>query len=201
MTKIVIASNNKDKIKEIKKIMGKSFKTYSMSEIGYNREIKETGRTLEENALIKARAVKKTVKDMIVVSDDSGLEVDYIAKAPGVYSARFAGPGCSYEDNNKKLLKIMKGLPRKERKAEFVTIAAVIFPDGTEKTARGSVKGRIAEELCGAKGFGYDPVFFVPEHRKTYAQMTPELKNRVSHRRKAFEKAAEIIKKKLKKQG
>ncbi|HDT14874.1 MAG TPA: non-canonical purine NTP pyrophosphatase, partial [Firmicutes bacterium] len=133
MIKAVIASNNKDKIREIKSILGRGFKAVSMSEAGYNKEIKETGRTLEENALIKARTIRKRVKNTAVISDDSGLEVEYIAKAPGVYSARFAGAGCTYEDNNKKLLKIMEGLPRKERKAEFVTVAAVILPDGTEK--------------------------------------------------------------------
>ena len=195
MIKAVIASNNKDKIREIKSILGRGFKAVSMSEAGYNKEIKETGRTLEENALIKARTIRKRVKNTAVISDDSGLEVEYIAKAPGVYSARFAGAGCTYEDNNKKLLKIMEGLPRKERKAEFVTVAAVILPDGTEKTVRGSVKGYITDKPAGGNGFGYDPVFLVPEHNRTYAQMPQSLKNRISHRKKAFEKAVGIIKK------
>jgi len=198
MVKIIIASNNKNKVKEIKHILGaKRMRVLSLAEAGFRKDIKETGETLAENAAIKAREVSRKFRSSIIIADDSGLEVDYLAKAPGVYSARFAGPQCSYTDNNKKLLKLMKGASRKERNAAFRTVACVIFPGGKEEFVEGKVNGIIIQKEKGPNGFGYDPVFYLKKFRKTYAQMTLKEKNSVSHRAKAFKNAGKIIKKRL----
>ncbi|SRR6056297_3318712 len=198
MKDIIIASNNADKIKEIRSILNiQGVNLIPLYEAGFRREIKETGKTLEENALLKASKVRGEIKNRIIVSDDSGLEVDYIAGAPGVYSARFAGEGCGYDDNNRKLLKILKGVKRKERGAAFRTVACVIFPGAETKLAEGKVRGYITESPKGENGFGYDPLFVPEGRKKTYAQMSDTEKNRISHRKKAFKKAASMIKAKI----
>jgi len=195
MKEIVLASNNANKLKEIAHILSAGkVSVLSLKDIGFNSEIEETGETLSENALIKARAVRGKAGKRTVIADDTGLEVDYLAKAPGVYSARFAGPGCDYMDNNTKLLKLMKGVAFKERSAVFRTVVAVIYP---EEVHEGSVNVFISPAMKGKNGFGYDPVFYVKGKRKTYAQMTLEEKNRISHRKKAVQKAVISIKKKL----
>ena len=194
LKQIVFASNNKNKLKEVRCILTKKgIQVLSLEQAGFSGEIKETGETLAENALIKTRTVRKKVKDKIIIADDTGLEVDYLAKAPGVYSARFAGPECNYMDNNKKLLKILKDVKKGARGAVFRTVVAVSFPDGTEKTVEGRVKGYICKALKGNNGFGYDPVFVVPHLKKTYAQLTSAEKNALSHRKKAVMKALKII--------
>lgn len=196
MLRIVIASNNKHKVQEIKHILRKrGAEVQSLAEAGYLGEIEETGETLAENALIKARAVRKKIKNAVIIADDTGLEVGYLAGAPGVYSARFAGPQCSFSDNNRKLMKIMKGVPQKDRGAIFRTVMAIIFPDGKEELAEGRVKGEIAVKSAGANGFGYDPVFYLPKMKKTYAQLDLKQKNSVSHRQKAVKNAMKIIQK------
>lgn len=198
--KIVIASNNKNKIREIGDMLrALKAQVVSMSEAGCNFEIEETGETLAENAAIKARAVREHVKGAVILSDDSGLEVDYLAKAPGVYSARFAGPQCSYEDNNEKLLKLLKGVKTEGRKADFRTVVWVIMPDGREFRAEGRVKGYITPKLKGNNGFGYDPVFSLKPGGRTYAQMTAGEKNKISHRNRAVKAALKIIKAEMKK--
>lgn len=198
MKDIIIASNNADKIKEIRSILDiRGVNLIPLYEAGFRREIKETGKTLEENALLKASEVGKKIKNRIIVSDDSGLEVDYIAGAPGVFSARFAGEGCGYDDNNRKLLKILKGVNRKERGAAFRTVACIIFPAGETKLVEGKVRGYITERPGGKNGFGYDPLFVPAGRKKTYAQMSEAEKNRISHRKKAFKKAAAFIKSKI----
>jgi XTP/dITP diphosphohydrolase len=197
MLEIVLASNNANKAREITEILGKKKATVlTLPEVGFIGEIEETGETLAENALIKARVVAKKVPSKIVMADDTGLEVDYLAKAPGVYSARFAGPECSYIDNNIKLLKLLKGVKKKDRGAVFRTVMAVIYPDKKEELYEGRVFGHIAEKLTGNKGFGYDPVFYPEKSRKTYAQMDIEEKNLVSHRMKAVKNAWKGIREK-----
>jgi len=200
MAEIILASNNKNKAKEIAHIFkGNDVRILTLDEIGFKGDIKETGETLAQNAAIKAHAVRKMAKGRIIIADDSGLEVDYLAKAPGVYSARFAGPGCTYKDNNLKLLKLMNGVKKAERKASFRTVICIVFPDGREAFAEGRVNGYISEAIRGKEGFGYDPVFFYVPAKRTFAEMTFSQKNTVSHRKKATEKAWEIIKKELKK--
>lgn len=199
MMEIVLASNNKNKLSEISHILWKSgIKVLSLADIGFNREIEETGETLSENALIKARAVRAKAKGRLVIADDTGLEVDYLAKAPGVYSARFAGPECSFVDNNRKLLKLLKGVRTPDRGAIFRTVVAVIYNDGTEEVYEGRVPGSISLSEKGKMGFGYDPVFYPENSNKTYAQMTPEEKNSLSHRKKAVINAVKGIRKRLK---
>lgn len=196
MVEIVLATNNAGKAAEISGILGKKARVFTLSEVGFDAEIEETGETLAGNALIKARAVADKVRGKIIMSDDSGLEVDYLAKAPGVYSARFAGPGCSYSDNNKKLLKLLKGTAKKERGAVFRTVVAVIYPDKTEEIYEGKISGCIAEKIAGTGGFGYDPVFIPENKRKTFAQMAPAEKNAISHRMKAVKNGWNGIKRK-----
>jgi XTP/dITP diphosphohydrolase len=194
--KIVIASNNRHKVMEIKDILKSArAQVLSLAEAGFKGEIDETGETLSENALIKARAVRRKIRDGIIMADDTGLEVDYLAKAPGVYSARFAGPQCSFEDNNRKLLKLLKGLPAKQRTALFRTVIAIIYPDGREELVEGRVKGSIAARPAGNNGFGYDPLFYLAGLKKTFAQLDIKQKNSVSHRQKAVKNAVKMIKK------
>ncbi|HRU39215.1 MAG TPA: RdgB/HAM1 family non-canonical purine NTP pyrophosphatase [Candidatus Goldiibacteriota bacterium] len=199
MLRIVIASNNKNKVREISDILKGKAEALSLEDAGFKGDIEETGETLAENALIKARTVAKKVKNAIIMADDTGLEVDYLAKAPGVYSARFAGPGCTYDDNNKKLLRLLRGVPAGQRQAVFRTVVAVVFPDKTEALAEGRIKGQIATRQKGKNGFGYDPVFFIPSHKRTYAEMDLREKNMVSHRQKAVKNALKLILKKTEK--
>jgi len=199
MKKIILATNNKDKIKEIKNILKNiKYNIFTLSDILLNKSIKETGETISDNARIKARAIRKYVKDAIILSDDTGLEVDFLAKAPGVYSSRFAGAGCTYEDNYKKLLWLLREVPWKQRKATFKTSVYIIFPDGNEKLVTGKVSGYITFMPKGTNGFGYDPVFYIPQKGKTYAELSLKEKNAISHRKKAFENAYKQIKKWIK---
>jgi len=147
--------------------------------------------------MIKAETVAKKIKDAVIMADDTGLEVEYLAKAPGVYSARFAGPGCSYADNYKKLLKLLKGVPFRQRQAVFRTVIAVIFPDKSWALSEGRVNGFIAGSAKGSCGFGYDPVFYVPSLKRTYAELDLAAKNRISHRKKAVKNAWKMIRKKM----
>lgn len=195
MKKIVLVTNNKHKIKEIKSILkNKNYRIFTLKDIGFKKKIKETGETISDNARIKARLVRKYIKDAIILSDDTGLEVNFLAKAPGVYSSRFAGYGCTYEDNNKKLLWILRDVPWNQRKATFKTCVCIIFPDGSEKIVIGKVDGYITFTPKGTNGFGYDPVFYVTEKGKTFAEMSLKEKNIISHRKKAFENAYKKIK-------
>lgn len=189
MKTIVVASSNAHKIKEIQAIMDKfGMKTISRDEAGVpDFEIEEDGETFEENSLKKATEIMK-ITGRITIADDSGLMVDYLGGAPGVYSARFAGEECDDEKNNDKLLKLLKGIPQKERTAKFVTVITLAFPDGDTVVARGECKGRIIETPTGENGFGYDPVFVPDGYDKTFAQLGKEKKNTISHRAKALEK-------------
>ena len=196
--RIVFATGNQDKMKEIRMILEDlGIPVYSMKEVGVNIEIVEDGTSFEENAEIKARAVSRVLKNDIVLADDSGLEIDYLDKAPGIYSARFAGEDTSYDVKNRIFLDRLEGVPEEERTARFVCAVAAVFPDGTSKTVRGTIEGRIAHEILGENGFGYDPIVYVPEYEMTTGEMAPELKNSISHRGKALEQMKEILKRKL----
>jgi len=196
MKEVIIASANKHKLDEIKSIL-KDYKVISMEEAGFYDDIIEDGKSFEENALIKANAIhKKTGK--LVLGDDSGLMVDYLNGEPGIYSARYAGEEKSDEKNNKKLLNALKNVDKKDRGAKFVCCVGICYEDGSNECVRGEDLGEIGFEERGDGGFGYDPLFYIKELDKTYAELTFEEKNMVSHRRRAFTKAKEILDKKLK---
>jgi len=165
-----------------------------VKEAGISIDIEEDGSTYEENALIKARAVAACT-DAIVMADDSGLEVDALNKEPGVLSARYMGEDTPYSIKNGEIIKRLTGVPDEERSARFVCAIAAVLPDGRELTTRATIEGRIGYEEKGANGFGYDPIFYVPEFGKTTAELTEEEKNKVSHRGKALELMKEELKK------
>ncbi len=194
---MIFATGNEDKMKEIRMIMGEDHgKVLSMKEAGIQIDIEENGTTYEENALIKARAVAKRVHDL-VLADDSGLEIDFLNGEPGVYSARYLGEDTSYRVKNAKLLKRLEGVSEEKRTARFVCAIGAVFPDGREVTVRAAVEGRIDYEEKGKNGFGYDPIFYVPELGKTTAEMTEEEKNSISHRGKALRMLKEELGKNL----
>jgi XTP/dITP diphosphohydrolase len=193
--RIVFATGNKGKIKEIQMIMADTgLEVVSMKEAGIVVEPDENGTTYEENALTKARAVAEYTDD-IVMADDSGLEIDYLNKEPGIYSARYMGEDTSYRIKNANLIERLNGVPDEQRTARFVCAIAAVLPDGTELTTRAAIEGRIGYEEKGSNGFGYDPIFYVPRFGKTTAELTEEEKNQVSHRGQALE----LMKKELKK--
>ena len=197
MKKFVVATKNQGKLKEIQEILAKlPFRVVSMVDEGITEDIEENGTTFEENALIKAREVHKMTGE-IVMADDSGLEVDYLDGAPGVYSSRFAGENASDEDRNNKLLELLKDVAYEDREARFVCVIAVVLPDGDEFTVRGTCEGYIGFKPEGKNGFGYDPLFYVPEFNITTAQMEPEQKHKISHRGKALRLMAEELKKRI----
>lgn len=192
--KVIFATKNKNKMKEIREILaGKDYEILSMEEAGIDIDVVEDGSTFEENALIKSRAIRDYVKDAIVLSDDSGLEIDYLNGAPGIYSARFEGEDTPYSIKNQIILNKLEGVPDEDRTARFVCAVAAAFPDGTEQVVRGTIEGMIGYESAGDNGFGYDPIFFVPEYRCTTAEMTPEQKNEISHRGKALRMIAQYL--------
>ena len=196
--RIIFATGNENKMKEIRMILKDlGMEILSMKEAGVDIDIVEDGMSFEENAEIKARAVARVLTNDIVLADDSGLEIDYLDKAPGIYSARFAGEDTSYDIKNRILLDRLEGVPDEERTARFVCAVAAVFPDGTVSVVRKTIEGRIAEEAAGDNGFGYDPIFYVPEYGCTTAEMKPEQKNELSHRGKALRAMREILKEKV----
>ena len=197
MTEIIFATGNKDKMREIREIMADcDVHIVSMKEAGIRVDIVEDGTTFEENAKIKARAVAAHT-DAIVLADDSGLEIDYLNKEPGIYSARYAGTDTSYDIKNSLLLSRMKGVPDKQRTARFVCAVAAVFPNGDKEVVRGTMEGCIGYEIAGPNGFGYDPIFFLPEYGCTSAELAPEKKNELSHRGEALRMMRQIMEKKL----
>lgn len=192
MKQIVLATRNQGKIAEIKAIFPDDIEFLSYDDFERLPEVVEDGRTFEENAIKKAIEVARWT-GRVALADDSGLEVDVLGRMPGVLSARFAGPGASDEANNVKLLDLMRGVPDGRRGARFRCVIAVATPGGDVKTAQGVCEGYIAHEMRGARGFGYDPLFVVPEYGKTFAELGPEIKNKISHRAKALEKARGIL--------
>ncbi len=184
--RIIIATGNKDKVREINEILkGTDFDAVSMKEIGIDPEIVEDADSFEGNALIKARTVHELTKEY-VMADDSGLCIDALDGAPGIYSARFCGEDSTYEEKFKKIFEMLKDVPEEKRTAQFVCAIAVVRPDGTSFTVRGECHGVLHEKPMGENGFGYDPIFYVPEFGMTTAQMSKEQKNMISHRGKAL---------------
>lgn len=187
LKKIIFATGNEGKMKEIREILGDlDAEVLSLKEAGIEAEIEENGKTFEENAVIKAKAICEMTGE-IVLADDSGLEIDYLNKEPGVYSARYMGENTSYHIKNGNLINRLKGVPDEKRTARFVCVIAAAFPDGVIKTARGTMEGRIGYEEKGENGFGYDPIFFLPEFGCTSAELSMEEKNKISHRGKALQ--------------
>lgn len=203
MKKLIIASNNKKKIKELKSIVENlGWDVKSLADENIDIEVEEDGLTFEENAEKKAREIydfliQRGDKNFAVLSDDSGLEVDYLNGAPGVYSARYAGEHGNDDKNNKKLLKALEGVEDKDRGARFVCHITLINDLGKSTDFAGTVNGRIIKELNGKSGFGYDPLFFNEEINKTFGEATKEEKNKVSHRGKALKILKEEIQKVL----
>ena len=196
--RIVFATGNQNKMREIRMILADlGVEIYSMKELGVDIDIEENGKTFEENAEIKARAVAQVLADDIILADDSGLEIDYLGKAPGVYSARFAGEDTPYDVKNRLLLDKLNGVPEEQRTARFVCVIAATFPDGEVETVRGTMEGIIGHEIEGENGFGYDPIFVIPECGCTTAQLDPVKKNELSHRGKALRAMRKVLEEKM----
>lgn len=195
--RIVFATGNAGKMREIRMIMeDMGMEILSMKEIGINPDIVEDGTTFTENAIIKAKAVA-ALTDAIVLADDSGLEIDALNKEPGIYSARYMGENTSYRIKNANLIERLEGVPDEKRTARFVCAIAAVLPNGELLTTLGTVEGRIGYEEKGANGFGYDPIFFLPEFGCTSAELTDEQKNEISHRGKALRAMKELLQEKL----
>ena len=177
--KVIVATGNEGKMNEIRQILGGENIEFSSlrDENLQNVEIVEDGSTFEENAIIKARKISDITGQM-VLADDSGLEVDYLDKAPGIYSARYMGEDTPYDVKNNHIIKLLEGVPQEKRTARFVCAMACAFPDGRTITTRGVIEGIIGYEERGTNGFGYDPIFYVPEFGCTTSELTPEEKNK-----------------------
>ena len=198
MKKIIFATTNKNKVREVNMMMeGFDVKLIPMSEMGIDVDIEETGTTFEENAIIKAKAICDLTGE-IALADDSGLEVDYLDGAPGVYSSRFLGEDTPYEIKNDYIIDKLKDAKGDERSARFACAMAMVFPDGDVETCYGTIEGLIGYEQRGTNGFGYDPIVYVPEYEMTTGEMAPELKNSISHRGKAIEQMKEVMKRRFK---
>ena len=192
--KIIFATKNQGKVREIKQILADMpFEVVSLKDEGIDVDVIEDGTTFEENAVKKAVEIMKLTGE-ICMSDDSGLEIDYLDKAPGVYSARFLGEDTPYEIKNKKVLEMLSGVPEDKRTARYISVIATAFPDGRVITTMGTLEGIIGYKAKGENGFGYDPIFFLPEYGKTTAELAPEFKNEISHRGKALEAMKERLK-------
>jgi XTP/dITP diphosphohydrolase len=193
--KAVLASNNPGKLRELNTILSAlGLEVISQREAGLNLDVEETGTTFEENSLLKAQAACQA-SGMIAIADDSGLEVDALNGAPGVYSARYGTPDLDDQGRTALLLKNMEG--KEERACRFVSVVTCCFPDGRVLVARGTCEGQVAENPQGENGFGYDPIFYVPELEKTFAQLSDEEKNARSHRGRALQKLAELLKEQI----
>lgn len=195
MKRLVVASNNQHKIEEIKAMLSKyNISVISLKEAALDIDVEEDGSTFMENAYKKAFEISKILKEDMILADDSGLMVDALGGAPGIYSARFSGEHGNYKKNNEKLKALMLGKPKEERKAQFVCAMVLITGKKQIIKVQGEVNGYIIEEEKGHSGFGYDPLFYVPEYGLTFAEMDASLKNKISHRRKALEKLDKEIK-------
>ena len=193
MKKIIFATGNADKMKEIREILGDlDIELLSLKDAGIHADIVEDGKTFEENAQIKASAIFEKCHD-IVLADDSGLEIDYLNKEPGIYSARYMGEDTSYDIKNQTLLDRLEGVPDEKRTARFVCAIAAAMPDGSCEVVRGTMEGIIGHEIAGENGFGYDPIFFLPEYGCTSAELSPEKKNELSHRGEGLRKIRKIL--------
>lgn len=191
--RIIFATGNEGKLREIRMILADlEYEVVSMKEAGVEIEIIEDGKTFEENAVIKASAIMQETGEL-VLADDSGLEIDYLNGEPGVYSARYLGEDTPYDIKNQIILDRLEGVEEEKRTARFVCAVAVAYPDGTTKTIRETMEGIIGYESKGSNGFGYDPIFFLPEYGCSSAELSPEEKNKISHRGKALQKAKELL--------
>ena len=186
MKKVIFATGNEGKMKEIREILGDlDSQLLSLKDAGITADIEENGNSFEENAVIKATAIRDLTGE-IVLADDSGLEIDYLNKEPGIYSARYMGEDTSYHIKNANLIERLDGVPDEKRTARFVCAIAAAFPDGTVRTVRAAMEGRIGYEEKGENGFGYDPIFYLPEYGCSSAELSMEEKNKISHRGKAL---------------
>ncbi len=204
MKKLIFATGNENKMTEIRMILADlKMEVLSQKEAGIKADVIENGSTFEENAAIKAAEVARIAasmpgyEDAVIMADDSGLEIDRLNKEPGIYSARYMGEDTSYDIKNRALIDRLEGVPDGERTARFVCAIAAVFPDGSCEVVRGTMEGRIGYEIAGENGFGYDPIFYLPEYGCTSAQLSPEKKNELSHRGEGLRKIREILKKKL----
>ena len=200
--KIIFATGNEHKMTEIRMILEDlGAEIFSQREAGIEAEVVEDGATFEENALIKAKEIAQAAgkmpgfEDAVVLADDYGLEIDYLNKEPGIYSARYMGENTSYDIKNQALLDRLGKAPDEQRTARFVCAIAAAFPDGSSEVVRGTMEGIIGHEIAGENGFGYDPIFFLPEFGCTSAQLTPEKKNELSHRGEGLRKMRTILEK------
>ena len=205
MKKLIFATGNEHKMKEIRMILADlGMEILSQKEAGIQADVVEDGATFEENAQIKAGEISKIAlampeyKDAIVLADDSGLEIDYLGGEPGIYSARYLGEDTSYDIKNQVILDRLAGVPDEERTARFVCAIAAALPDGRTDVVRGTMEGIIGHEIAGENGFGYDPVFYLPEYGCTSAQLSPEKKNELSHRGEGLRKMRAVLEETLK---
>ena len=193
MKKVIFATGNEGKMKEIREILGDlDIELLSLKDAGIHADIVEDGKTFEENAQIKAKAICDLTGE-IVLADDSGLEIDHLNKEPGIYSARYMGEDTSYHIKNAKLIERLEGVSDEERTARFVCAIAAAFPDGNIRTVREAMEGRIGYEERGENGFGYDPIFYLPEDGCTSAELSMEEKNKISHRGKALRAIKDVL--------
>ena len=194
--RIIFATGNAGKMREIREILADfGGEILSMKEAGVSTDAEENGASYEENALIKARAVAEKAGDAVVLADDSGLEIDALGGEPGIYSARYLGEDTSYRVKNANLIERLAGVPEEKRTARFVCAIAAVLPDGRELVTKAAVEGRIGYEEKGEGGFGYDPIFYVPEFGRTTAELSEEEKNQISHRGKALRLMKEELRK------
>lgn len=194
--RIIFATGNAGKMREIREILADfGAEILSMKEAGISTDAEENGASYEENALIKARAVAEKAGDAVVLADDSGLEIDALGGEPGIYSARYLGEDTSYRVKNANLVERLAGVPEEKRTARFVCAIAAVLPDGRELVTKAAVEGRIGYEEKGEGGFGYDPIFYVPEFGRTTAELSEEEKNQISHRGKALRLMKEELRK------
>lgn len=205
MDKVIFATGNAHKMIEIRQILANlGMEILSQKEAGIVADIVEDGSTFEENAVIKASGIAEIAHKIpgyegaIVLADDSGLEIDYLNKEPGIYSARYMGEKTSYDIKNQNLIDRLDGVEDEKRTARFVCAIAAVFPDGTKEVVRGTMEGRIGYEIAGENGFGYDPIFYLPEYECTSAQLSPEKKNELSHRGEGLRMMRKIIEAKQK---
>ena len=195
--KIIFATGNENKLREIRQITeNMGIEIVSMKDAGYYTEVEETGTTFEENAYLKASAIAKKC-NLPTLADDSGLEIDYLNKEPGIYSSRFMGEDTPHSVKNAELLRRMEGVPDEKRTARFVCAICFVRPDGSSETVRATMEGRVAYKSAGKNGFGYDPIFFLPERGCTSAELSPEEKNKISHRGKALRMMRDILEKEI----
>ncbi|MGN0418512.1 XTP/dITP diphosphatase [Anaerostipes faecalis] len=191
--RLIFATGNEGKMREIREILADTgYEILSMKEAGIDLDIVEDGKTFEENAIIKAKAVMEASGEL-TLADDSGLEIDAFGGEPGIYSSRYLGEDTSYTEKNQIILERMKDIPEEKRSARFVCVIAAAFPDGQTYTTRGTMEGIIGYESKGGNGFGYDPIFYLPEFKKYSAQLSSDEKNHLSHRGEALRKMKEVL--------